>query len=469
MAKIKKGFRIEKDSLGEVYVPKKALYGAQTQRAVENFPISGIKMDFPFTNSFVDSLGLIKDAAARANKKLGLLGTKKASAISKASKEVWQSKHNMEFPLDVFQTGSGTSSNMNANEVIANLASKSIGVAVDPNDDVNMSQSSNDVIPTAIKLSAFKDLTEKLYPALDKLIKEIEKKESSLKGIVKTGRTHLMDAMPLEISQELSAWSSQLKNVRKTLTFLEARLLEMPLGGTAVGTGINAHPRFAKTFAKELSSLTGGKCKAVASENFFHELSTQDTAVQVSGELKNLAVSLMKISNDLRWMNAGPLAGLSEIELKALQPGSSIMPGKVNPVIPEAVAMASADVIGNDVTVTIAAQSGNFQLNVMLPVIAYNLLKSMALLTGSMNVLADKTIKSFKVNKKSLENALNRNPILVTALNPIIGYAKAAFIAKKAYSEGRPIIEVAVEETNLTEAKLKKLLDPYKLTKGGIN
>ena len=469
MAKIKKGFRIEKDSLGEIYVPKKALYGAQTQRAVENFPISGIKMDFPFTNSFVDSLGLIKDAAARANKKLGLLGAKKASAISKASKEVWQSKRNMEFPLDVFQTGSGTSSNMNANEVIANLASKSSGVAVDPNDDVNMSQSSNDVIPTAIKLSAFKDLTEKLYPALDKLIKEIEKKESSLKGIVKTGRTHLMDAMPLEISQELSAWSSQLKNIKKTLSFLENRLLEMPLGGTAVGTGINAHPRFAKTFAKELSSLTGGKCKAVASENFFHELSTQDTAVQVSGELKNLAVSLMKISNDLRWMNSGPLAGLSEIELKALQPGSSIMPGKVNPVIPEAVAMASADVIGNDVTITIAAQSGNFQLNVMLPVIAYNLLKSMALLTGSMNVLADKTIKSFKVNKKSLENALNRNPILVTALNPIIGYAKAAFIAKKAYSEGKPIIEVAVEETNLTEAKLKKLLDPYKLTKGGIN
>ncbi len=469
MAKIKKGFRIEKDSLGEVYVPKKALYGAQTQRAVENFPISGIKMDFPFTNSFVDSLGLIKDAAARANKKLGLLGAKKASAISKASKEVWQSKRNMEFPLDVFQTGSGTSSNMNANEVIANLASKSSGVSVDPNDDVNMSQSSNDVIPTAIKLSAFKDLTEKLYPALDKLIIEIEKKESSLKGIVKTGRTHLMDAMPLEISQELSAWSSQLKNIKKTLSFLENRLLEMPLGGTAVGTGINAHPRFAKTFAKELSSLTGGKCKAVASENFFHELSTQDTAVQISGELKNLAVSLMKISNDLRWMNAGPLAGLSEIELKALQPGSSIMPGKVNPVIPEAVAMASADVIGNDVTITIAAQSGNFQLNVMLPVIAYNLLKSMALLTGSMNVLADKTIKSFKVNKKSLENALNRNPILVTALNPIIGYAKAAFIAKKAYSEGKPIIEVALEETNLTEAKLKKLLDPYKLTKGGIN
>ncbi len=469
MAKIKKGFRIEKDSLGEVYVPKKALYGAQTQRAVENFPISGIKMDFPFTNSFVDSLGLIKDAASRTNKKLGLLGVKKASAISKASKEVWQSKHNSEFPLDVFQTGSGTSTNMNANEVIANLASRFSGIEVDPNDDVNMSQSSNDVIPTAIKISAYKDLTEKLYPALDKLIKEIEKKESSLKGIVKTGRTHLMDAMPLDISQEFSAWSSQLKNVKKTLVFLEKRLLEMPLGGTAVGTGINAHPRFAKNFAKELSSLIGGKCKATSSENFFHELSSQDTAVQVSGELKNLAVALMKISNDLRWMNSGPLAGLSEIELKALQPGSSIMPGKVNPVIPEAVAMASADVIGNDVTITIAAQSGNFQLNVMLPVIAYNLLKSMALLTGSMNVLADKTIKSFKVNKKALEKALNKNPILVTALNPLIGYKKAATIAKKAYSEDRPIIEVAIEETDLSEAKLKKILDPIKLTKGGIN
>ncbi len=468
MAKIKKGFRIEKDSLGEVLVPKKALFGAQTQRAIENFPISGIKMDFPFTNSFVDSLGLIKDAAARANKKLGLLSNKKANSISKAAKEVWQSKHNIDFPLDVFQTGSGTSSNMNANEVIANLASKFSGTEINPNDDVNMSQSSNDVIPTAIKISAYKDLTEKLYPALEKLIKEIDKREDSLKGIVKTGRTHLMDAMPLELSQEISAWSAQLKNVKKTLSFFEKRLLEMPLGGTAVGTGINAHPRFAKVFAKELAALTGGKYKVIPSENFFHELSSQDTAVQVSGELKNLAVVLMKISNDLRWMNSGPLAGLSEIELKALQPGSSIMPGKVNPVIPEAVAMAAADVIGNDLTITVAAQSGNFQLNVMLPVIAYNLLKSMALLTGSMNVLADKTIKSFKVNNKSIETSLKKNPILVTALNPIIGYAKAAAIAKKAYKEDRPIIEVALEETNLTKTKLNQLLDPKKLTKGGI-
>ena len=468
MKKSKKGYRVEKDSLGEVYVPRNALYGAQTQRAVENFPISGIKMDFPFTNSFVDALGLIKDAAAKSNKSLGLLSSRKANAISKAAKEVWQSKHNDEFPLDVFQTGSGTSSNMNANEVIANLATKFSGISIDPNDDVNMSQSSNDVIPTAIKVSAFLDISNKLYPALEKLISTIEVKANSIKGLVKTGRTHLMDAMPIDFSQELNAWSSQLKNSRDTLSFLEKRLLDLPQGGTAVGTGINAHPRFSKVFAKELSKLVGKNFKAKPSDDFFQELSAQDTAVQVSGELKNLAVILMKISNDLRWMNSGPLSGLSEIELKALQPGSSIMPGKVNPVIPEAVAMVAADVIGNDVTITVAGQAGNFQLNVMLPVVAYNLLKSIAILTGGMNVLADKAIKSFKVNKKNIEAALNKNPILVTALNPVIGYAKAAEIAKKAYKENLPIIEVALAETNLTRAQLNKYLDPEKLTKGGI-
>lgn len=468
MKKSKKGYRVEKDSLGEVYVPRNALFGAQTQRAVENFPISGIKMDFPFTNSFVDALGLIKDAAAKSNKSLGLLSSRKANAISKAAKEVWQSKHNDEFPLDVFQTGSGTSSNMNANEVIANLATKFSGISIDPNDDVNMSQSSNDVIPTAIKVSAFLDISKKLYPALDKLISTIEIKANSIKGSVKTGRTHLMDAMPIDFSQELNAWSSQLKNSRDTLSFLEKRLLDLPQGGTAVGTGINAHSRFSKVFAKELSKLVGKSFKAKPSDDFFQELSAQDTAVQVSGELKNLAVILMKISNDLRWMNSGPLSGLSEIELKALQPGSSIMPGKVNPVIPEAVAMVAADVIGNDLTITIAGQAGNFQLNVMLPVVAYNLLKSIAILTGGMNVLADKAIKSFKVNKKNIEAALNKNPILVTALNPVIGYAKAAEIAKKAYKENLPIIEVALAETNLTRAQLNKYLDPKKLTKGGI-
>ncbi len=461
-------YRIEKDSLGEVKVPSKALWGAQTQRAVNNFPISGIKMDFPFTKSFVSSLGLIKDAAAKANLRLKLISSKKSKAISRAAKEVWQEKHHHEFPIDVFQTGSGTSSNMNANEVIANLASKYAKLDVNANDDVNMSQSSNDVIPTAIKISSHMDLTKKLYPALDKLIITIQKKAISLKGTIKTGRTHLMDAMPVDFAEELYAWSSQLKSSKEMLLIIEKKLLELPQGGTAVGSGINAHKNFSKYFAQEMTKLLGKGNKCVPSKNFYHELSAQDCSVQLSGELKNLALILMKISNDLRWMNSGPLAGLSEIELKALQPGSSIMPGKVNPVIPEAVAMASADVIGNDVSITVAAQSGNFQLNVMLPVIAYNLLKSINLLSGAMNALSKNTISSFKVNKKNLEVSLSKNPILVTALNPIIGYEKSAFIAKKAYKENRPIIDVAAEETDIPKAKLAKLLDPSKLAKGGI-
>ena len=459
-------FRIEKDSLGEVKVPSKALWGAQTQRAVDNFPISGIKMDFPFTKSFVSSLGLIKDAAAKANLRLKLISSKKSKAISRAAKEVWQEKHHHEFPIDVFQTGSGTSSNMNANEVIANLASKYAKLDVNANDDVNMSQSSNDVIPTAIKISSHMDLTKKLYPALDKLIMSIEKKAISLRGTIKTGRTHLMDAMPIDFAEELFAWSSQLKSSKEMLLIIEKKLLELPQGGTAVGSGINAHKNFSKYFAQEMTKLLGKGNKCMPSKNFYHELSAQDCSVQLSGELKNLALVLMKISNDLRWMNSGPLAGLSEIELKALQPGSSIMPGKVNPVIPEAVTMASADVIGNDVSITVAAQSGNFQLNVMLPVIAYNLLKSINLLSGAMNVLSKNAISSFKVNKKNLEVSLSKNPILVTALNPIIGYEKAASIAKKAYKENRPIIDVAAEETDLSKTKLAKLLDPSKLAKG---
>ena len=460
-------FRIEKDSLGEVKVPSKALWGAQTQRAVDNFPISGIKMDFPFTKSFVSSLGLIKDAAAKANLRLKLISSKKSKAISRAAKEVWQEKHHHEFPIDVFQTGSGTSSNMNANEVIANLASKYAKLDVNANDDVNMSQSSNDVIPTAIKISSHMDLTKKLYPALDKLIMSIEKKAISLRGTIKTGRTHLMDAMPVDFAEELFAWSSQLKSSKEMLLIIEKKLLELPQGGTAVGSGINAHKNFSKYFAQEMTKLLGKGNKCFPSKNFYHELSAQDCSVQLSGELKNLALVLMKISNDLRWMNSGPLAGLSEIELKALQPGSSIMPGKVNPVIPEAVTMASADVIGNDVSITVAAQSGNFQLNVMLPVIAYNLLKSINLLSGAMNALSKNAISSFKVNKKNLEVSLSKNPILVTALNPIIGYEKAAFIAKKAYKENRPIIDVAHEETDISKVKLEKLLDPSRLSKGG--
>ena len=461
-------FRIEKDSLGEVKVPSQALWGAQTQRAVDNFAISGIKMDFPFTKSFVSSLGLIKDAAAKTNLRLKLISSKKSKAISKAAKEIWQEKHHHQFPIDVFQTGSGTSSNMNANEVIGNLASKFLKEKVNPNDDVNMSQSSNDVIPTAIKISAHLDMTKKLLPSLNELIKEINIKSEKIKGTIKTGRTHLMDAMPIDFSDELSAWSSQLESSKENLIVLSKKLLELPQGGTAVGSGINAHKQFSKYFAQEVTKLTGNKYKFISSNNFYHELSAQDCSVQLSGELKNLAIILTKISNDLRWMNSGPLSGLSEIELKALQPGSSIMPGKINPVIPEAVAMASADVIGNDVSISVAAQSGSFQLNVMLPVIAYNLLKSINLLSGAMNALAKKAIRTFKVNHKNLEDSLLKNPILVTALNPIIGYEQAAMIAKKAYKERRPIIEVAVEETNLSKSRLEKLLDPKKLAKGGI-
>lgn len=462
----KKRYRIEKDSLGEVKIPFNALWGPQTQRAIDNFPVSGITFKFSFSRSFLMAMGVIKEAAARANKSLKLIDTKRARGIIKASKEVWSGKHDDQFPIDIFQTGSGTSTNMNANEVIGKLATKYCGVEVDPNDHVNMSQSSNDVIPTAINISCHCDLEHLLIPALDGLIKVIDDKSKKLKGVTKTGRTHLMDAMPIDMSQELNAWKSQLQSSQESLLVVTDKLLFLPQGGTAVGTGINAHPRFTKEFAKEVSKL--GKVKAKPSNDFFRSLSAQDTSLQVSGELRNLATILMKISNDLRWMNSGPLTGLGEIELKALQPGSSIMPGKVNPVIPESVAMVCADVIGNDNTVAIAAQSGNFQLNVMLPLVAYNVLKSINILSGALTILANKAIKTFKVNNKKIADNLKRNPILVTALNPVIGYAKAADIAKKAYQEGRPILDVAVEETNFSRKRLEKLLDPANLTKGGI-
>jgi len=443
------------------------LYGAQTQRAIDNFPVSGITFNFPFSKTFISMLGVIKGAASRANKSLGLLDSKRSLAIFKASKEVWSNKHDDQFPIDIFQTGSGTSTNMNANEVIANLASKYSGLDVNPNDHVNMCQSSNDVIPTAINMSCHCDLEKRLIPNLNALINHVKVKSRELKGIIKTGRTHLMDAMPIDFSQELSGWEGQLEVSRDNLSLIGTELCFLPQGGTAIGTGINAHHKFSKEFAKEVGKI--GKVKTKPSQNFFQSLSAQDLSVRLSGELKNLAVILMKISNDLRWMNSGPLSGLGEIELQVLQPGSSIMPGKVNPVIPEAVAMVCADVIGNDVSVTVAAQSGNFQLNVMLPVIAYNLLKSINVLAGATNILGKKAIKTFKVNKKNIEFTLSKNPILVTALNPVIGYAKAASIAKKAYKENRPIIEVALEDTELTSEQLKRILNPKKLTQGGIN
>ena len=459
-------FRIEKDSLGEVKVPQKALWGAQTQRALDNFTISGIKFAFPFGRSFIEALGIIKHSAASSNQKLKLLDAKKASAIKVASKEIIQGDYDDAFPLDVFQTGSGTSTNMNANEVIANLASKQSKLKIDANDDVNMSQSSNDVIPTAICISALIDMHRLLLPNLDLLIDVIGKKMISTKGNIKTGRTHLMDAMPIDFSQELSGWKAQLESVKKSLIASTNRMNELPQGGTAIGTGINSHKDFSKNFCVEVNKLT--KFKTKPAKNFYQGLSSVDNAVELSSAVKNLSIVLSKICNDLRWMNSGPLTGLGEIELEALQPGSSIMPGKVNPVIPEAVAMACADVVGNDVTISIAGQSGNFQLNVMLPVVAYNLLKSINLLGNAMPLLANKAIKTYKINTSKIEESLSKNPILVTALNRLIGYSKAAAIAKKAYKDNKPIIDVAHEETGISKAELKKLLDPSKLTKGGI-
>jgi len=455
-------FRIERDSLGELKVPASASWGPQTQRAVENFPISGLRMP----RDFIRALGLIKWAAATANLELDALDAKRAAAIQKAALEVAEGRHDAQFPVDVFQTGSGTSSNMNANEVIAHLAAQYAGVAVHPNDHVNMSQSSNDVIPTAIHLSALLGIEQHLLPALAYLSAVISRRIGEIGEIVKTGRTHLMDAMPVTFGQEMSGWRAQVDNGSARIMECRARLQLLALGGTAVGTGVNAPPRFAARAARYLSVKSGLELRP--SPNYFESLSSQDTAVELSGQLKTLAVAFAKIGNDLRWMNSGPLAGIGEITLPALQPGSSIMPGKVNPVIPEAVTMVAAQVIGNDATITVAGQSGNFQLNVMLPVIAYNLLQSIELLSNSARVLADTAIAGFTVNTAQVDAALERNPILITALNPVIGYELGAKIAKQAYAEKRPVRDVAAEQTQLSAEELQKLLDPRELTKGGV-
>ncbi|WP_049622856.1 class II fumarate hydratase [Frateuria defendens] len=455
------GFRIEHDSMGELKVPADALYGAQTQRAIDNFPISGR----PLPRAFIRALGLIKAAAAEANLLLGHLKKGQAAAIRKAALAVAEGEHDKQFPIDVFQTGSGTSSNMNANEVIAHLASRG-GAKVHPNDHVNYGQSSNDVIPTAIHVGATLSATEDLLPALKHLKKVIDKRARELRNVPKTGRTHLMDAMPVTFGQELSGWSAQIGSAAERIEDSLKRMRRLPQGGTAVGTGINADPDFAPALSKALKQLTGVKFEPA--ENYFEGMAGQDAAVELSGALKTLAVALMKIANDLRWMNSGPLAGLGEIELPALQPGSSIMPGKVNPVIPEATAMVAAQVIGYDAAITVAGQSGNFQLNVMLPLIAYDLLESIRLLANVSRLLADKAIAGFKVNTARVNEALALNPILVTALNPVIGYEQGAAIAKRAYKEKRPILDVALEATGLPKAELAKLLDPLALTRGGI-
>jgi fumarate hydratase, class II len=455
--------RVERDSMGALDVPASALWGAQTQRAVQNFPATGLRMP----RAFIRALGLIKHAAAGANAELGQLPKDVSAAIQAAALEVAAGRHDGQFPVDVFQTGSGTSSNMNANEVIATLAARVLSRPVHANDQVNMSQSSNDVVPTAIHVAAALLLQEHLLPALERLQTVLGERAAEFGGVVKTGRTHLMDAMPITLAQELGGWQAQIDSARARLKSVTPRLHQLAQGGTAVGTGINANLEFGAVFARFLGASTGIDFRP--SGNYFEALSCQDTAVELSGQLKVLSVSLMKISNDLRWMNSGPLAGLGEIALPALQPGSSIMPGKVNPVVPESVAMMAAQVMGNDATITAAGASGNFQLNVMLPLIAYNLLQSLELLgIGSRN-LADHALAGMTVNQARIDDALARNPILITALNPVIGYERGAAIAKRAYAEGRPILEVAAEMTQLSVDELRRLLDPKTLTEGGIH
>lgn len=454
-------YRIEKDSMGELKVPSDALYGPQTQRAIDNFPIS----HSPMPATFIQALGYVKHACATGNLTLGLISEEKANAIQTASQTLIDGEHYEQFPIDIFQTGSGTSSNMNANEVISHLANNMTGVDIHPNDDVNMSQSSNDVIPTAIHVAACLAVQNHLIPSLNTLVATLKNKEKELDGIVKTGRTHLMDAMPVTMSQEIAAWRQLIEDNIQRLNDTQQRLLKLPQGGTAVGTGINADPGFSGAVCQALSEKTGLSFSSM--ENLFVGLSTQDTIVELSGQLNVLATSYMKIANDLRWMNSGPLAGLGEIQLPALQPGSSIMPGKVNPVIPEAACMVSAQIMGNHTAITIGGQAGNFQLNVMLPMIGANILSSLTIAANMATTLAEKAIAGFTVNQDNLNEALETNPILVTALNRVVGYETGAAIAKTAYQTGKPVLDVAKEMTDLDEATLKKYLNPALLTEGG--
>ncbi len=461
-------FRTEKDSLGEVRVPQDAYWGAQTQRAIENFPVSG----YQFPPVFIRSMALIKKACAEVNRELHLLEPKIADAIFRACDEIVEGRMNGQFPLDVFQTGSGTSTNMNVNEVIATRAnelltgSKHTKDPVHPNDHVNLGQSSNDVIPTAIHVAAFIHTREAFLPALDMLHAAIKNKQKKYANLVKTGRTHLMDAMPVTLGQELSGWATQIANARARVEETLPRVAELAIGGTAVGTGVNTQRAFGALVAKKLSQMT--RMKFVEASNHFEAQSAQDAIAELSGQLKTYATSLMKIANDLRWMNSGPIAGLGEIRLPALQPGSSIMPGKVNPVIAESARMVSAQVIGNDTVVAIANSLGDFQLNVMLPVLAHNILQSITLLANVSRLLATRAIEEFEVDEEHISEFIQRNPIIATVLNPIIGYDKAAEVVKKAIKERKTVKQVVVEMRYLSAAEANRILDPSVMTKPGF-
>jgi fumarate hydratase class II len=462
------GKRIEKDSMGEMSVPAEALYGAQTQRAVENFPISNLR----FPREFIRAMGLIKQSAARTNVELGLLDKKLAEAIAKAAQEVVDGKLDDHFVLDIFQTGSGTSTNMNANEVISNRAIQLLGGVVGskspvhPNDHVNMGQSSNDVIPTAMHVAAMESIERSLIPALEKLQKALSRKAKEFDAIVKIGRTHLQDATPIRLGQEFGGYARQVRLGIQRLEKLRDTLGELPLGGTAVGTGINTHPKFAPKTIQHLSKITGLKFREA--EDHFEAQGGKDAIVEASGALKTIAVSLTKIANDIRWLASGPRCGIGEITLPETQPGSSIMPGKVNPVIAESVLMAAAQVIGNDLTVTIGGQAGVFELNVMMPVMTHNVLESIRLLAASARNLADRAIDGIVANKERCNEMIEKSLAMCTALAPEIGYDAAAAIAKESYKTGKTVREIAREKKILSSKRLDEVLDPMRMTKPGV-
>ena len=460
-------FRTEKDTMGEVRVPAQAYFGAQTQRAVENFPISGIR----FPRRFIQALGLIKWAAARANEDLGLLESRIADAIRGASEQVASGELDEEFVLDVFQTGSGTSTNMNANEVIANRGTEIVGgergsKEIHPNDHVNMCQSSNDVIPSAIRLAALLGIADDLIPALERLEAALTDKATAFDDVVKVGRTHLMDATPVRLGQELSGYATQVARGIERLRSAQERLAELPLGGTAVGTGINAHPEFAPRAIAALADRTGQPLREA--EDHFEAQGSQDALVEASGALKTVAVSLMKIANDVRWMGSGPRGGIGELRLPSLQPGSSIMPAKVNPVITEVVRQVAAQVIGNDTSVTVGGALGDFELNVMMPVMAHNLLQSVDLLTSAATIFREKCIDGLEADAERARALVEQSFPIITALVPKIGYEAAADIAKEALATGRGIREIAAERKVLSPQELEEALDVRKLTEGGI-
>ena len=458
--------RMERDTMGELAVPAEAYYGVQTARAVENFPIS----DLRFPRSFIRAIGTIKRAAATVNASLGLLEQKTADVIIRASQEVIDGRWDSHFPVDIFQTGSGTSTNMNANEVIANRAAELLGAqrgskAVHPNDHVNLGQSSNDVIPTAIHAAAVDVIEQKLIPALTRLHRALDAKAREFDKVVKIGRTHLQDATPVRLGQEFGGYARQIELGIERARHAQQALSETALGGTAVGTGLNAHPEFARRVLAEVSRHIGRPLTEAV--NHFEAQSAQDSVVEASGALKAIAVSLMKIANDVRWLGSGPRCGLGELILPETQPGSSIMPGKVNPVIAESVTMVAAQVIGNDVTITVAGQAGNFELLVMLPVMAHNLLQSIELLASAATNFAARCIEGLKADEERCRNSIEQSLAMCTALAPEIGYDAAAGIAKEAYRTGQTVREVARAKKVLPEERLNALLDPWRMTEPG--